>query len=179
MQKTVKIKDMTFNLAATGAVLCFYKQQFGVDYYDDFLRISAINQNTSAGDLEKASISFEIGYRLIWSMAKAADSSIPDPDTWIDSFEEFPVSRLMSAAMELLGKSFEQVITSGGEGGERLTSENLIACCLACGMNMNDVNTMSIGFLLNSINEYIRIKSGGKSQTGTKRKATQADFDRF
>lgn len=179
MQKTIKIENTTFNLAATGAVLCLYKQQFGVEYYDDFLRITAINTNISATDIEKAAISLEIGYRLIWSMAKAADPSISDPDVWIDEFEDFPLTELMPIAMELLGKSFEQVIANGTAGGEKLTSENLIACCLSCGLNMNDVNTLSIGFLLNSINEYIRIKSGGKSKTGTKRKATQADFDRF
>lgn len=179
MQKTIKIGNVSFNLAATGAVLCLYKQQFGVEYYDDFLRITAINTNISASDIEKAAISLEIGYRLIWSMAKAADPSISDPDVWIDEFEDFPLTELMPIAMELLGKSFEQVIANGTAGGEKLTSENLIACCLSCGLNMNDVNTLSIGFLLNSINEYIRIKSGGKAKTGTKRKATQADFDRF
>lgn len=179
MQKTIKIEDVTFNLAATGAVLCLYKQQFGVEYYDDFLRITAINSNASATNIEKAELSLEIGYRLIWSMAKAADHNISDPDVWIDEFEDFPLTELMPIAMELLGKSFEQVIANGTAGGEKLTSENLIACCLSCGLNMQDVNTLSIGFLLNSINEYIRIKSGGKSKTGTKRKATQADFDRF
>lgn len=179
MQKTIKIENVSFNLAATGAVLCLYKQQFGVEYYDDFLRITAINTNISATDMQKAALSLEIGYRLIWSMAKAADSSISDPDVWIDEFEDFPLTELMPIAMELLGKSFEQVITNGTAGGEKLTSENLIACCLSCGLNMQDVNSLSIGFLLNSINEYIRIKSGGKSKTGTKRKATQADFDRF
>ena len=179
MQKTIKIGNVSFNLAATGAVLCLYKQQFGVEYYDDFLRITAINTNASATDTEKAALSLEIGYRLIWSMAKAADSCISDPDVWIDEFEDFPLTELMPIAMELLGKSFEQVITNGTAGGEKLTSENLIACCLSCGLNMQDVNSLSIGFLLNSINEYIRIKSGGKSKTGTKRKATQADFDRF
>lgn len=179
MQKTIKIENVSFNLAATGAVLCLYKQQFGVEYYDDFLRITAINTNASATDIEKAALSLEIGYRLIWSMAKAANSSISDPDVWIDEFEDFPLTELMPIAMELLGKSFEQVIANGTAGGEKLTSENLIACCLSCGLNMQDVNTLSIGFLLNSINEYIRIKSGGKSKTGTKRKATQADFDRF
>lgn len=179
MQKTIKIQNVSFNLAATGAVLCLYKQQFGVEYYDDFLRISAINTNISATDVEKAAVSLEIGYRLIWSMAKAADPSISDPDVWIDEFEVFPLTELMPIAMELLGKSFDQVIANGTESGEKLTSENLIACCLSCGLNMQDVNTLSIGFLLNAINEYIRIKSGGKSKTGTKRKATQADFDRF
>lgn len=179
MQKTIHIGDSVFNLATTGAVLCIYKQQFGVEYYDDFLRITSINSNINASDADKTAITLEVGYRLIWSMAKAADASIQDPDSWIDSFETFPITQLLSIAMELLGKTFEQVITVGTAGGERLTSENLVACCLSCGLNMADVNTLSIGFLLNSINEYIRIKSGGKTQASTKRKATQADFDRF
>lgn len=179
MQKTIKIDNVSFNLAATGAVICIYKQQFGVEYYDDFLRITAINSNASATDIEKAALSLEIGYRLIWSMAKAADPSISDPDLWIDEFEDFPLTELMPVAMDLLGKTFEQVISSGTSDGGKLTSENLIACSLACGLNMSDINSMNIGFLLNSINEYIRIKNGGKSTTGTKRKATQADFDRF
>lgn len=179
MQKTVTIGDSTFNLAATGSVLCIYKQQFGVEYYDDFLRISALNTNISATEIEKTALTFQIGYRLIWSMAKAADSSITDPELWIDSFEEFPFTKLFPIAMDLLGKTFEQVISTGMAGGTKLTSENLVACCLSCGLNMSDLNTLSIGFLLNSINEYVKIKNGGKSPTGTKRKATQADFDSF
>lgn len=180
MQKTIHIGDSVFNLAATGAVLCIYKQQFGVEYYDDFLRITAVNSNINATEAEKTAITLEVGYRLIWSMAKAADPNIQDPDSWLDSFEVFPLTKLLPIAMELLGKTFEQVISVGtSAGGEKLTSENLVACCLSCGLNMADINTLSIGFLLNSINEYIRIKSGGKSQTSTKRKATQADFDRF
>ena len=63
MQKTIKIDNVSFNLAATGAVICIYKQQFGVEYYDDFLRITAINTNASATDIEKAALSLEIGYR--------------------------------------------------------------------------------------------------------------------
>lgn len=179
MLKTIAIDDVKINLAATGAVLCIYKQQFGVEYYDDFLRISAISENAGATDLQKAELTYEVGYRLIWSMAKAADPSISDPELWIDEFETFPFSKLFPDAMELLGKTFDQVIATGTSGGDRLTSENLVACCLACGLNTSDVNTLSIGFLLNTINEYIRIKNGGKTQTGTKRKATQADFDRF
>lgn len=180
MQKTVKIGETTIDLAATGAVLCLYKQQFGVEYYDDFLQINALNANISATDIEKMSLSLKIGYRLVWSMAKAADPNIADPDVWIDSFDEFPLTKLIPVAMELLGKSFEQAVSDGNSsGGDRLTSENLVACCLSCGLNMNDINSLDIGFLLNSINEYVRIKSGGKSKTSTKRKATQADFDRF
>lgn len=179
MQKTIQLGDVTFNLAATGSVLCIYKQQFSCEYYDDFLRLSAIQKNASATETDKAGLALEVGYRLIWSMAKAADQTIADPDTWIDGFEKFPLTSLLPIAMELLGKTFEQVIATGTAGGDKLTSENLVACCLSCGLNMADVNTLSIGFLLNAINEYIRIKSGGKAQAGTKRKATQADFDRF
>lgn len=180
MIKTIKIKDSTFNLAATGRVLVEYKQQFGVDYFDDFLRIKAINTNISADEIQKAAITLEVGYRLIWSMAKAAaPDTIPDPDVWMDSFKDFPLVALLPQAMDLLGKAFEQAIADGSSGSGRLTSENLVACCLACGMSMDDISNLSIGFLLNSISEYIKIKNGGKAPSGTKRKATQADFDAF
>ncbi len=180
MIKTIKVKDTSFNLAATGRVLIEYKQQFGVEYYDDFLRIKAVNLNISADEVQRAAITLEVGYRLIWSMAKAASpETIPDPDVWMNSFESFPLVELLPQAMELLGKAFDQAIADGGSGSGKLTAENLIACCLACGMSMNDISNMSIGFLLNSITEYIKIKNGGKSPSGTKRKATQADFDAF
>ncbi len=179
MLKTITAGKVSFDIAATGAVLCLYKQQFGVEYYDDFLRLKAMETNISATDMDKAKLTLEIGYRLIWAMAKAADPAIQDPDVWIDSFEEFPITKLLPIAMELLGKAFDQVLSTGTVGGKKLTSENLIACCLTCGLNMNDVNTLSIGFLLNTINEYITIKNGGKTPTGTRRKATQADFDNF
>ena len=141
MQKTIHIGDAVLNLAATGAVLCIYKQQFGIEYYDDFLRITAINSNIKATEAEKSAITLEVGYKLIWSMAKATDANIQDSDSWIDSFETFPITQLLPIAMELLGKTFEQVTTVGTAGGERLTSENLVACCLSCGLNMADVRT--------------------------------------
>lgn len=180
MIKTIRINDKSFTLASSGRVLIEYKQQFGVEYYDDLLRIKAIELNVSATELQKAAITLEVGYRLVWSMAKAASpSEIPDPDVWMDSFTEFPLVELLPQAMELLGKAFEQAVADGGGGSGRLTSENLAACCLACGMSMEDISSLSIGFLLNSITEYIKIKNGGKSPSGTKRKATQADFDAF
>ena len=175
MLKTIKIKDNTFNLDATGGTLCIYKQQFNSEYYDDFLSLKDIENKE---DSTKKTL--EVGFRLVWSMAKTAEPTLPDPSSWLESFEEFPLLDLMKVSMELLGKSFQSVINSSDGSGERLTSENLVACCLSCGMSMNDINSLSIGFLLNSISEYIKIQTGDKGNGQKKaRKATQEDFDAF
>ncbi|HDR7449715.1 TPA: hypothetical protein QCX35_005948, partial [Bacillus toyonensis] len=39
---------------------------------------------------------------LTWLFAKTADSSIPDPMTWLDEFEEFPIEDIMPEIMELV-----------------------------------------------------------------------------
>lgn len=177
MQKTVKIKDRLFKLSVTGYTLCIYKQQFNTEYYDDFLRITEQNKTENIEETTKTTL--EVYYRLIWSMLKTSDPSISDPEFYISEFDEFPLFELIKVAIELLDKSFSNIKKSeNNENGDKLTSENLVACCLSCGMSMNDINTLSISFLLNSISEYIKIQTGTGEKKKT-RKATQEDFDRF
>lgn len=176
MIKTITIKKQKFTLAATGGMICIYKQQFGREYYEDLEKI--------ATDAKEALLS---GYRLIWAMARAADNSIPDPDEWLRGFKEFPLLELVSEAVSLLTAAFSQVKKDedeSAEPAERMTAENLVACCLACGMSIDDINNLSIGFLINSVTEYVRIKSNGREAGAEQprakvRKATQADFDAF
>lgn len=176
MIKTVKINDNTFTLAATGGMITTYKQQFGTEYYEDLEVLSSANEKSTKEALYSA-------YKLIWAMAKAADVTIADPDSWITSYEEFPLLQLIPEAVDILTKSFAQIKKDkdSEDNGERMTAENLVACCLACGMNLSDINNLSIGFLINSVSEYVKIKSGSASQQEKVhvRKATQADFDAF
>jgi hypothetical protein len=174
--KTVKIEDNVFNLAATGGMVIIYKQQFGKEYYEELETLSTASQQSTKEALYGA-------YKLIWAMSKAADVTVPDPDIWINSFDKFPLLQLIPHAVDLLTRSFGQIKKEDGEkdGSEKMTAENLVACCLACGMNISDINNLSIGFLINSVSEYVKIKSGAASQKGRvhTRKATQADFDAF
>lgn len=42
---------------------------------------------------------------MIWALAKNADDSIPDPDTWADSFEVFPLDTILPEALKLVMSS--------------------------------------------------------------------------
>lgn len=42
---------------------------------------------------------------VLWSMAKWADESIPEPDRWVRQFEEFPLDEIVPVVGELLIKS--------------------------------------------------------------------------
>lgn len=177
MIKTVTINDNNFTLAATGGMITIYKQQFGTEYYEDLEEISTASQESTKKSLYNA-------YKLIWAMSKAADNSITDPDNWINSYKEFPLLQLIPCALDVLTKSFSQITKDEDEetDGEKMTAENLVACCLACGMSIADINNLDIGFLINSVSEYVKIKSGGASHSTNKvhiRKATQADMDAF
>ena len=178
MECTVTIDGKAIALKATGGTLIRYKEQFEEEYYDDVLKISAIKKNQSADLAEKIMLSAETGYKLIWAMAKTADNAIPNPDEWIETFEDFPITEILPVANELLTKSMNSCRQGGekSESGEQFSSENLVACCAICGFSTDDIDNRSIGFLMNCINEYAEIKSGDSDKV---RNATQADFDNF
>lgn len=171
MIKSFKIGNKAVTLSATGGTLCIYKQQFGTEYYNDLKDESSVN-------------TLKTGFQIIWSMAKTATPDLPDPDAWLSSFKEFPLVELLPEALSLLGKSFgEAKKEKSEESAKPLTSENLVACCLSCGLSMQDISEMSIGFLLDTISAYIDIKTGKTAKETAakpkKRQATQIDFDLF
>lgn len=55
---------------------------------------------------------------ITWAMAKCADDSLPDPRTWVRSFESFPLDVIGPSVIELMVKG---VISS--KNWERLRSE--------------------------------------------------------
>ena len=48
-------------------------------------------------------------FNLVWALAKNADKDIPDPDAWLDSFENFPLDEVMPVVFELLLGTFFSV----------------------------------------------------------------------
>lgn len=90
MEKIVKIGDKKVTLKATAALPVRYKNEFGTEFFDD---LSANVTNLSS-----------VNYKMIYVMAKTADSNLPDYETWLDSFEysDFKMNELISIASELL-----------------------------------------------------------------------------
>lgn len=174
MEKTIKIGGRDINFKATCGTLCIYKQQFGAEYCEELYKLKVM-ENSGAYTPDKIYLEqYKISYRLIWSMAKNADKTIPDPERWAEKFKKFPMQEILSQIMELF--SFDE---SKGKDSEEsnISSEALTACAIACGLTTEDIYNMPIDFLVKTIDESINIKSG-KERNGV-RKATQLDIDRF
>ena len=124
MEKTIKIsgKDITFK--ATGGIMYRYKNQFGREYLADAMAMqefidsakkkkvkTADGKITYVDDYDFTKLNLELAYNLAWTLAKTADNSIPDPQTWLDSFDEFPIMEIIPQLNELMGLSSQTADT--------------------------------------------------------------------
>ncbi|PGL87871.1 hypothetical protein CN931_01420 [Bacillus sp. AFS054943] len=110
MEKTIIIDGQKVKLKATAATVKRYKAQFRRNLFADLMALGAINALTSAdgeqpidvSNLDLSKVDFELIYDLTWLYAKTADPNIPDPMTWLDEFEEFPIEEIMPEVMGLV-----------------------------------------------------------------------------
>ncbi|SEA49466.1 hypothetical protein SAMN04515656_1126 [Eubacterium aggregans] len=120
MQRVVEIDGKSVTLESNAATPLKYKKQFHKDYFAEMLKLAkAIGikdiQEDEEGniDLDKMPwdnldyIDFEPTYNIVWALAKTADKNIPDPETWLEGFETFPLMDVMGEASELIGHSIE------------------------------------------------------------------------
>lgn len=102
-------KDVPFK--SNGATAKRYMMQFQRDLLKDILGMGVVGI-----DLEKASdadkinwlrnnIDFNLFYDIAWVFAKTANPSIPEPLTWLDSFDEFPIMEIVQPLQGLLAKT--------------------------------------------------------------------------
>ena len=168
MEQAILINGKRITLKATAGALVRYRQQFGTEYVD------ALQDAKDGNTLDKMTV----GFNLIWAMAKTANNSTPPPEIFLKNFAN---TDILSETINIANKLFEKSMADlkqDGKNGEKLTSENLIALCMCCGLSTTDIDNLSMSLLLNSISEYNKIRSGGESGNKS-RKATQADFDAF
>lgn len=70
-------------------------------------------KTVEAFDLEAMSwesldrLDFEPLYNIVWTLAKTADKSLPDPETWLEGFDTFPLMEILTDALELISHSIE------------------------------------------------------------------------
>ncbi|PFW87248.1 hypothetical protein COL32_27580 [Bacillus pseudomycoides] len=104
MEKTITIDGKQVRLRSTAATVKRYKAQFRRDLFADMMGLGAISTVTSQDgsqstiDLSNVNLSrvdFEVIYDLVWLYAKTANPDIPDPITWLDGFDEFPIYDIM------------------------------------------------------------------------------------
>ena len=110
MEKTIEIDGKQVRFKSTGATPLRYKAQFGKDYFAEIMKMGVLEklakidkENIKPEDLE--GLDFEVFYNIAWTMAKTADKEIPDPSSWLDEFDEFPMMEIIPELMDLIVSS--------------------------------------------------------------------------
>ena len=116
---TVKIDNKEVEMSNAFAWMFKYKSQFKEDPAAVLVPAfgDAESASNDAGKAAIASIGFTRLAQIAWAMAKTANKAIPDPVTWVNSFEVFNV---IDFAGELIEKAVEgMTLTTAGEGDQK------------------------------------------------------------
>ena len=100
MEKTLTIDGKQIRFKHTGGTLMRYRNQFNSEFFAD---LSALG--TAQSDPTK--VNFAVIENMIWTFAKTADDSVPDPQTWYDSFEDIDILEVWSELSELTAKALK------------------------------------------------------------------------
>ena len=104
MEKTLYIDNKEIKFRSTAATPLRYKAQFGEDFFKSLLRLGSL-RDLDSNNLETEKLEdldLEVFYNIIWVLAKTADKTIPEPLTWFDEFEEFPLGYVMTELKDLI-----------------------------------------------------------------------------
>lgn len=124
MEKTVTIDGRPVRFKASGGCMYRYKAQFGREMLadavmlDEFLQTAVKKQRkTKQADgkvvmqpfteYDYTKLSLEAVYNILWTYAKTADESIPEPQEWLDSFTTFPVMDIYEQIKEITDVNFK------------------------------------------------------------------------
>ena len=111
MEKIIKIGDKDVKLKANAMQAIIYRREFGRDIMEVQGSIMKMMKFDNAGN---ATFNFDgIGnldsvgiVQIIWTMAKAADASIPPLEQWLDQFDAFPIMDVFAESYELILSNF-------------------------------------------------------------------------
>ena len=113
MEKTITIAGKDVKFKATGGISYRYKAQFCREYIADaialeeFVKSAKRDKDGNIISYDATKLSLELLYNILWTLAKTADSSIPSPQEWLDSFDEFPVINIYSEVSDILSANLK------------------------------------------------------------------------
>jgi len=112
MEITLTIDDKPVKFKSSGAVTKRYKMQFQRDFFSDISNfgLAMKKEDIKSPDEEKAiqlmgKIDFDLFLDIAWVFAKTADNTIPDPLTWLDGFETFPIMEILPDLQDLIART--------------------------------------------------------------------------
>ena len=104
MEKTITIDGREVKFKSAGGTLMRYRNQFNREFMNDFALLAAMRKGDTTG------ASFALVDNMVWALAKTADPSIPDPQTWYDSFSEINTMELWEELAELVAETLKPMI---------------------------------------------------------------------
>lgn len=114
---TISIDSRPIRFKATGGTGYRYKAQFGREFIADMMKIQefcaserVVTKKVDGRRVQQKTYDFtkfslETIYNILWVLAKTADDAIPDPQSWLDSFETFPVMDIFQAVAPILQRN--------------------------------------------------------------------------
>lgn len=100
MEKTLIIDGKQIRFKHTGGTLMRYRNQFNSEFFADLSALGAAQSDATK-------VNFAVIENMIWAFAKTADNSVPDPQTWYDSFEEIDILEVWGELAELTAKALK------------------------------------------------------------------------
>lgn len=107
MEKTLTIGGKAVRFKCTGGFLIRYKQLTGRDPLKDVYEISESLNHKKGKEINFENFNLNVIYDLVWVLARAADSDVPDLLQWLDSFDEFPIIDVFMQLQDLILQSFQ------------------------------------------------------------------------
>lgn len=101
MEKAIIIDGRAVTFKSTAGILMRYKAQFGKDLFGVLAKLGNVSKDTD-GNINVEELDMEVLYNIAWTMAKTADKSIPNPQDWLDSFDEFPIEEVFVELQEMI-----------------------------------------------------------------------------
>lgn len=117
MEKTLTIDGKTVKFKYTAGFVYRYRSYFGIDYSADIAKIATVSKkikeeqekgNDILALVEQADT--RVYLRILWTLAKTADKTIPDIETWLDEFEVFNAQEIISQLTDLLVEANKSLI---------------------------------------------------------------------
>lgn len=128
MEKTIKLGDKEIRLNNRVGWVLTYRDQFGTDILPTIMPlfaglldiVSGVIAQTDGDDISLENVlrridtdsvmdalvhlsGFELAefLNISWAMAKEADEDLPDPETWLRGFDEFPLDIIVPEVFKL------------------------------------------------------------------------------
>ena len=113
MERMIEIDNKQVRLKSTAGTPKRFKAQFRKDYFAELIKLSTLFEGLDDGDINSLSydsldkLDMDIMYDIIWILAKTADNSIPEPLTWLDTFDSFPFVEIFNEIQDLIMSSIQ------------------------------------------------------------------------